>query len=187
MAGGRLLWTALRSASPPSVPLGLPFASNCVSLLSAVTFTLSRRSAPVSALTELQGGPQPGLLLYLPRGCPPALHQALRARAAHLRRADLDIEGLERLAPSDLALSLDWRVDQVWRWRGQAHINILEASALSRLFTAGMYCLTRLIPANNPMTALSPSWALPSGMRITSFLMLAGQVGGQLSPSAHLC
>ena len=63
-------------------------------------------------------------------------HRALRVRAAHLRHADLDIGGLERFAPSDLALSLDWRVDQVWRWKGQVRINILEASALARLFTA---------------------------------------------------
>ena len=129
-------------------------------------------------------------------------HNALRSRAACLREADLKIDGLERLAPSDLALSLDWSIDQVWRWKGQVHINILEASALARLFTAlavrggplrfvnlcdshvaraavskgrsaspglrhatrrastvalaaglyhgGMYCPTRLIPADNP-------------------------------------
>ena len=144
---------------------------------------------------------------FLPRSGLPAcvggvFHQALRARAASLQAADLDVGGLERVAPSDLALSLDWRTDQVWQWKGQVHINILEASALARLFTdlalkggplrfvnlcdshvaraavskgrsaspglrhatrrasavalaaglyhGGMYCPTRLIPADNP-------------------------------------
>ena len=129
-------------------------------------------------------------------------HQALRERSACLRETDLGIAGLERTAPSDLALSLNWETDQVWRWKGQVHINILEASALARLFTSlaikggplrfvnlcdshvaraavskgrsaspglrhatrrsstvalaaglyhgGMYCPTRLIPADNP-------------------------------------
>ncbi|CAE7889207.1 mok12, partial [Symbiodinium necroappetens] len=58
----------------------------------------------------------------------------LRGRAALLREQDLDVAGLERIALSDLALSLDWTEEEVWAWKGQVHINILEASALGRLF-----------------------------------------------------
>ena len=69
------------------------------------------------------GALRPELIFVPASGMPACLggifHRALRARAAQLRHADLDIGGLERLAPSDLALSRDWRVDQVWRWKGR--------------------------------------------------------------------
>ena len=63
-----------------------------------------------------------------------SFEREMRGRAAVLRERELQVEGLERIAPSDLALSLDWTVDEVWAWKGQVHINILEASALARLF-----------------------------------------------------
>ena len=44
-------------------------------------------------------------------------------------------EGLERLVATDLALGLRWSPLLVWEWKSGAHINILESSALVRLYT----------------------------------------------------
>ncbi|CAE7762310.1 mok12 [Symbiodinium sp. CCMP2592] len=91
---------------------------------------------------------------------------SLRAKVSRLAQADLRVEGLERIASSDLALSLDWRVEQAWPWKGQVHINILESSTIARLrhsarrasaislaaglYHGGLFCPTRWIPADAP-------------------------------------
>ena len=54
------------------------------------------------------------------------LDRELRAKNSRLESADLRIEGLERVAAADLALSLDWRTERSWPWKGRVHINILH-------------------------------------------------------------
>ena len=56
------------------------------------------------------------------------IHGALRRRKRLLLQTDVYGFGLERVSSTDLALSLDWRTDQVWTWKNEVHINILEAS-----------------------------------------------------------
>ncbi|CAE7231757.1 unnamed protein product [Symbiodinium sp. CCMP2456] len=50
-------------------------------------------------------------------------------------RADYDLEiyGLESALVNDLALTLDWKVEAVWTWARQKHINCHETGAFKRL------------------------------------------------------
>ncbi|CAE7243857.1 mok12 [Symbiodinium necroappetens] len=50
------------------------------------------------------------------------------------------------------------RTDQVWRWKGQVHINILEASALARLFTSLAIQGGPLRPFEPPVLTLGPAF-----------------------------
>ena len=80
---------------------------------------------------------------------------------SRLETADLRIEGLERVATADLALSLDWRTERSWPWKGRVHINILESSTISRLFLhlaleGGPLRFANLCDSNSGPSALGP-------------------------------
>ena len=41
--------------------------------------------------------------------------------------------GLEDVLSNDVASALDWKIDDSWRWRAPAHINVLETAATVKL------------------------------------------------------
>ena len=55
-------------------------------------------------------------------------------RARRMEMFDLDSRGLEDLVSNDLSASLSWTTGEAWKWKGFSHINILEASAISKVF-----------------------------------------------------
>ena len=116
----------------------------------------------MAALTVPLGALRPELIFVPASGMPACLggtfHRALRARAAQLRHADLDIGGLERLAPSDLALSLDWRVDQVWRWKGRCTLISWRLCRPRHRRSSRQTTLTRDKALDPPVTSLGPAF-----------------------------
>ena len=62
------------------------------------------------------------------------LSRAIRARRCAIHDLDIEVSGLERVAATDLALSLPWQTQSAWSWGNEVHINILEASTICRLY-----------------------------------------------------
>ena len=58
----------------------------------------------------------------------------LRERALRIQMLDLDCCGLEDLVSNDLSASRRWITEEAWKWKGFSHINILEASAISKIY-----------------------------------------------------
>ncbi|CAE7214730.1 hypothetical protein AK812_SmicGene44184 [Symbiodinium microadriaticum] len=130
-------------------------------------------------------------LVYAMGAC---LDRELRAKRTKHELGDLPIDGLERVASSDLALALDWRTDQSWHWKGQVHINILEASTVARLFLqlalrGGPLRFVNLCDSNVARCAVvkgrSPSKGLRHAARRASVLSLAAGLyhGGLFCPT----
>ncbi|CAE7042207.1 unnamed protein product [Symbiodinium sp. CCMP2592] len=123
-----------------------------------------------------------------------SLDAALRAKVSKLADADLRVDGLERIASSDLALSLDWRTEQSWPWKEQVHINILESSTIARLFLqlaleGGPLRFANLCDSNLARCAVvkgrSPSQGLRHSARRASAITLAAGLyhGGLFCPT----
>ena len=117
---------------------GSPFLRNTVLLASGIDLSsLARPCICKQAHRQAKGRHSAGPFL-LPSGLVyelgGLLSGALRARAASACEHASDTGGLERLILTDLALGLDWECDAVWDWKGDTHINILEASTLCRLY-----------------------------------------------------
>lgn len=72
----------------------------------------------------------PGLALALAK----LFKQRLDSQDEALNFFDLKVDGLEDQASNDLALSLRWKVDSSWRWKGRSHINLLETAATLKLY-----------------------------------------------------
>ena len=91
-----------------------------------------RRHSQVRGRRAGRGPVYPWLFAY-------QVSEALSSGLRRLRHEDLawevSHEGLERLVATDLALGLRWSPLLVWDWKSGAHINILESSALVRLYT----------------------------------------------------
>ena len=160
---------------------------------SAAPCAVSRVPAPAPATNGFRaatGRPLPGLSLAT-GSC---LDRELRAKNSRLETADLRIEGLERVATADLALSLDWRTERSWPWKGRVHINILESSTISRLFLhlaleGGPLRFANLCDSNVARCAVvkgrSPSQGLRHSARRASSISLAAGLyhGGLFCPT----
>eukprot|EP00438_Fugacium_kawagutii_P022811 Skav208203 [mRNA] locus=scaffold2026:167899:172464:+ [translate_table: standard] len=58
----------------------------------------------------------------------------LDARARAVQRTDLDVAGLEDVLSNDISATLDWEVHAAWKWKGNSHINLLEAASTVKLY-----------------------------------------------------
>ena len=91
-----------------------------------------RKHSQVRGRRAKRGPTYPWLFAY-------QVAQAFSQNLCRISREDrsqhIASEGLERMVPTDLALSLKWSPLLVWEWKSGVHINILESSALVRLYT----------------------------------------------------
>ena len=58
----------------------------------------------------------------------------IQERKRHAEVVEVAVAGLEDLLSNDLCLSSKWETEAAWLWKGSSHINLLETSAVLRLF-----------------------------------------------------
>ncbi|CAE7563812.1 unnamed protein product [Symbiodinium necroappetens] len=118
-----------------------------------------------------------------------AVSSSLRRKVIRTQSSEIDVFGLESVLVNDLAQALPWKSLKVWRWKKQAHINVLESEAFLRLclFKARQAQPSRfvsLIDSNVARCSLgkgrSPSAALTSVLRRTASVSLACGLYGAL-------
>ena len=61
-------------------------------------------------------------------------YQHLEERKRYGEAVEIAVAGLEDQLSDDLCLSADWQTESAWHWKGSSHINLLETSAVLRLF-----------------------------------------------------
>ena len=71
-----------------------------------------------------------GLALALAR----VFRDHLVARTRALEVHEISAEGLEDVISNDLSACKKWHTEEVWSWQGNSHINLLQASAVCRVF-----------------------------------------------------
>ena len=58
----------------------------------------------------------------------------IQERKRHAEVVEVAVAGLEDLLSNDVCLSSKWETEAAWLWKGSSHINLLETSAVLRLF-----------------------------------------------------
>lgn len=58
----------------------------------------------------------------------------LRAKSASIQRLAIDPVGLEDVLTNEVAVALDWKLEDVWAWKKSVHINVLESASILKLF-----------------------------------------------------
>lgn len=62
------------------------------------------------------------------------MHSHLEALEAAKIRLEVQTEGLEDVLSNDVLVSASWKEVSSWSWSGSSHINVLETSAVIKLF-----------------------------------------------------
>ena len=120
------------------------------------------------------------------------LTKALIHRRSRLADANLETSGLERISTTDLALSLSWREESCWEWGNEVHINILEASVISRLYKkvaveTGPCRFTNLCDSHVAQSAVGKGRSASDGLRhVTRRTSMISLVSG-LYPGNLFC
>ena len=118
-----------------------------------------------------------------------AVSSSLRRKVLRTQGSAINVFGLESVFVNDLAQALPWKPLKVWRWKKQAHINVLESEAFLKLcfFKARQARPSRFvsfIDSNVARCSLgkgrSPSAALTSVLRRTAGVSLACGLYGAL-------
>ena len=118
-----------------------------------------------------------------------ALSSSLRRKVLRTQDSEIDVFGLESVLVNGLAQALPWKPLKVWRWKKQAHINVLESEAFLRLCflkarQARPSRFVSFIDSNVARCSIgkgrSPSAALTSVLRRTAGVSLACGLYGAL-------
>ena len=118
------------------------------------------------------------------------LDEAIRRKKSAEAILEPKVEGLESTLSNMCALSAPWKEETSWTWKRSPHINILEASAYSRLlYHLASKCPRSRFPvgldSNVALSAIvkgrSPSFSLRPALRRIG----ATTIAGCLYPSCH--